>query len=87
MAKVYNDSISQCTVRGETRNALINGVITEADIVGEIGQVIEGQIPGRESDEEITIFDTVGLALQDNVTAEMIYKTAIETGMGTYFDF
>jgi len=87
MAKVYNDSKSQCTGRGETRNALINGVITEDDIVGEIGQVIEGQIPGRESDEEITIFDTVGLALQDNVTAEMIYKTAVETGMGTYFEF
>ena len=86
-AKVYNDSKSQCAVRGETRNALVKGVITEDDIMGEIGQVIEGQIPARTSDDEITIFDTVGLALQDNVTAEMIFNTAVKTGMGTYFEF
>lgn len=86
-ARIFNDSKSQCTVRGETRNALVKGVITEEDIAGEIGQVIEGQIPGRTSDDEITIFDTVGLALQDNVTAEMIFETAVKTGMGTYFEF
>lgn len=86
-ARIFNDSKSQCTVRGETRNALVKGVITEDDIIGEIGQVIEGQIKGRTLDDEVTIFDTVGLAFQDNVTAEMIFDTAVKTKMGTFFDF
>lgn len=86
-AKIVNDSISQCVSRGETRNALVKGIITERDIYAEIGQIIAGQKPGRQSDKEITIFDTTGMAIQDNVTAAMIYKAAVRKGLGVEFKF
>lgn len=86
-AKVVNDSIPQCLSRGETRNAVLSGVIKEEDIYGEIGQILSGKKKGRETAEEITIFDTTGMAIQDNVTAMKVYKLAMEKGFGSYFEF
>ena len=86
-AKVVNDSIAQCIARGETRNAIVNGVIKEEDIYGEIGAILCGKLPGRENDDEITIFDTTGMAIQDNVTAVRVYQAALEKGLGQYFEF
>lgn len=86
-AKVVNDSIMQCTTRGETRNALVAGVIKEGDIYGEIGQLLAGEKPLRESDDEITIFDTTGMGIQDNVTAVKVYEIAKAKGLGDYFEF
>ena len=86
-AKIVNDSIAQCISRGETRNALIAGVIKESDIYAEIGQLLAEEKPLRESDEEITIFDTTGMGIQDNVTAVKVYETAKEKGFGSYFEF
>ena len=86
-AKVVNDSINLCTKNGETHHAVEEGVITVDDIHAEIGEIILGKKPGRENDEEITIFDTVGMAIQDNVTAAAIYKGALEKGLGESYDF
>ena len=86
-AKVVNDSISQCISRGETRNALISGYIKESDIYAEIGELITGKKPGRTSDDEITIFDTTGMAVQDNTTAMIVYQSAIDKNLGTWFSF
>ena len=46
-----------------------------------------GKKSGRDNDEEITIFDTTGMGIQDNTTAEAIYKVALEKGMGNWFEF
>ncbi|SHJ20462.1 ornithine cyclodeaminase family protein [Lutispora thermophila] len=86
-AKIVNDSIAQCISRGETRNAIIAGVIKESDIYGEIGQLLAGEKPLRENDDEITIFDTTGMGIQDNVTAVMVYELAKRKGLGEYFEF
>ena len=86
-AKVVNDNIAQCTSRGETRNAVIAGIIKEEDIYAEIGEILTGKKPGRTDDAEITIFDTTGMAIQDNVTAMNVYLTAKEKGIGQYFEF
>lgn len=86
-AKIVNDSIAQCISRGETRNAIISGVIKETDIYAEIGQLLAGEKPLRESDDEITIFDTTGMGIQDNVTAVMVYEMAKKKGLGEYFEF
>lgn len=85
--KVICDSISQCLERGETRNAVIKGVITEEQIYAEIGEVLLGTKPGRESDDEITVFDTTGMGVQDNVTAVKVYETAKAKGYGQTFEF
>mgnify|MGYP003300787625 CR=1 FL=1 len=50
------------------------GLITENDISGTLGAVINGIIPGRESDDEIIVFESVGIAAQDLVTSAMIYE-------------
>jgi len=86
-AKIVNDSIAQCVSRGETRNALMAGVMTESDIHGEIGQLLAGEKALRECENEITIFDTTGMGIQDNVTAVMVYERALQKGLGSGFQF
>lgn len=86
-AKVVNDSIDLCVKNGETHNAVKAGIIRPQDIHAEIGEIILGKRPGRESKDEVTIFDTVGMAIQDNVTAAMLYKGALEKGLGTRYAF
>jgi ornithine cyclodeaminase/alanine dehydrogenase len=58
------------------------GAITEAHIHGELGQVITGEVAGRTSDEQITLFKSVGLAIQDVATAARVYALAQEKGVG-----
>ncbi len=54
---------------------------------GSLGDVVVGRLPARESAEEITLFKSVGLAIQDVSTALHVYKQAVETGAGTDFEF
>jgi alanine dehydrogenase len=86
-AKIVVDSIAQCTEKGETWHPLNKNIIVKDDIHAEIGEVLLGRKPGRESDEEITIFDSTGMAIQDNTTASKIYHNAIESNVGTFFQF
>ena len=58
------------------------GIVSKEDFKGELGQVILGEISGREDDEEITLFKTVGVAVLDVVTAYNIYNKAIENNIG-----
>lgn len=50
---------------------------------GELGEVILGKSKGRTSDQEITLFKSVGLALQDVSTALLVYKKAVQQNKGT----
>ncbi|WP_332700773.1 ornithine cyclodeaminase family protein [Devosia sp.] len=86
-AKIVVDSAAQCTEKGETWHALNGGVIAYDDVHAEIGEILLGRKPGRESEEEITIFDSTGMAVQDNTTASRIYENALEKNVGTFFDF
>jgi ornithine cyclodeaminase/alanine dehydrogenase len=86
-AKIFVDSLSQCTEKGETWHPLNKSIITKDDIHGEIGEVLLGRKPGRESDNEITIFDSTGMAIQDNTTANKIYQNAIANNVGAFFEF
>ncbi|MGS5087600.1 ornithine cyclodeaminase family protein [Hydrogenophaga sp. A37] len=86
-AKIVNDSTAQCIEKGETWHPLNQNIITQADIHAEIGEILLGQKPGRETDHEITIFDSTGMAIQDNTTAAKIYRNAIASHTGTTFEF
>jgi len=86
-AKVVVDSIAQCVEKGEAQHAIAMGIITPQDIHAEIGEILLGRKSGRESDEEITIFDSTGMAIQDNTTAAKIFRNAVENRVGTYFEF
>lgn len=87
VAKVVDDSIDAASKNGETHHALEDGVIKKEDIYAEIGEIILGKKPGRVNDEEITLFDTVGMAIQDNVMAAELYRNAVEKGIGSKIDF
>jgi alanine dehydrogenase len=86
-AKVVTDSSKLCLDSGETRNAVKAGVLKLQDIHAEIGEILLGKKPARENQDELTIFDTVGMAIQDIVTAAMLYQSALEKGLGTYYEF
>jgi alanine dehydrogenase len=61
---------------------LREGLITEDDVAGEIGKVIVGELSGRESDDQITVFDSTGIALQDSATVPLEYERAVAAGVG-----
>jgi len=61
---VVADSISQCIERGEIYQALKSNAITEAGLV-ELGSIIAGDATGRESDDQVTVADLTGVAVQD----------------------
>ena len=81
-ARIFVDDIRQCRTDGEINVPLSEGLITEADIAGEIGEVITGRKPGRTSDDEITLFDSTGIALQDSATVPLEYERALAAGVG-----
>ena len=86
-AKVVVDSTLQCVEKGEMQHPVAKGIMTAKDIHAEIGEILLGRKPGRESDDEITIFDSTGMAIQDNTTAATIYRNALDKQIGTFFEF
>lgn len=68
---VVADSISQCLERGEIHQALKCNAITETDLV-ELGSIIAGDATGRKSDDQITVADLTGVAVQDIQIAKSV---------------
>jgi alanine dehydrogenase len=81
-ARIFVDDIRQCRTDGEINVPLSEGLIRESDIAGEIGEVITGKKKGRTSDEDITLFDSTGIALQDSATVPLEYERAVAAGVG-----
>jgi len=81
-ARIFVDDIRQCRTDGEINVPLREGLIGEKDIAGEIGEVITGRKAGRTSDQEITLFDSTGIALQDSATVPLEYERALAAGVG-----
>jgi alanine dehydrogenase len=81
-ARIFVDDIRQCRADGEINVALREGLISEADVAGEIGKVIIGEVEGRQSDDQVTVFDSTGIALQDAATVPLEYERALAAGVG-----
>jgi ornithine cyclodeaminase/alanine dehydrogenase-like protein (mu-crystallin family) len=69
------------------RDALESGAIGPDHIRGEIGEVLIGAAPGRSSREELTVFRSLGIAVEDLAAAEYVVRRARETGAGTEVPF
>ncbi len=82
--KIVCDSVKQCAQLGELHHAIENGAVDEKDVHGELGEVLLGAKPGRESDDEITICDLTGLAVQDVVTSQLVYERALKRNIGSF---
>ena len=68
---VVTDSISQCLERGEIHQAINSNAIAETDLV-ELGSIIAGDVAGRTSDDQITVADLTGVAVQDIQIAKSV---------------
>lgn len=60
-----------------------DGAVTDDDIIGEIGELLIGKMQGRIDEHDITLFKSLGIAVQDAVVAEYLYRRATEAGVGT----
>ncbi len=71
-ARVVADSVSQCVTRGELHHAVARGLVAEADVV-ELGAVIAGDAIGRAREDQITVADLTGVAVQDIKIAQAVF--------------
>ncbi len=76
-AKVVCDQVSACLAEaGDLIIPINEGAITKEHIHAELGEIVSGKKAGRESESEITVFKSVGLAIQDAATAKLVYDKA-----------
>jgi ornithine cyclodeaminase/alanine dehydrogenase len=85
-SKIVCDILEQCAVMGDLHHALDAGLVTRSNVYAELGEIVAGQKTGRESQEEITIFDSTGIALQDVAAAAFVYEKAQRKGSGVRLD-
>ncbi|KIC41561.1 ornithine cyclodeaminase [Ruegeria sp. ANG-R] len=85
-ATVFTDEVAQSITLGECQHVVAEGSKTEADI-RQIGEVINGTHPGRQTDEEVTLFDGTGVGLQDLAVAGAVVDLAVERGIAIEVDF
>ncbi len=89
-AKIVVDDLEQAMHGGEINVAVAKGLLKKEDIYATLGEVVAGMKKGRESDDEITIFDSTGLAIQDIAVADLVFRKAKEMDVGLeikLFDF
>ncbi|WP_222915973.1 ornithine cyclodeaminase family protein [Natrinema sp. SYSU A 869] len=84
-ARIVIDDHEQCTHSGEINVPYGEGILTDADIHGEIGELVVGATDGRTEETGITVFDSTGLAIQDVAAARVVYETARENDAGYGF--
>jgi ornithine cyclodeaminase/alanine dehydrogenase len=77
----------QSATIGELHHAIDEKKLTIAGIHAELGMIVAGKKPGRECQNEIIIFDSTGMALQDAAAASIVYEKALARQMGTLFSF
>ena len=83
-AKIVVDSLKSCLAEaGDLIIPLNKNIISKLDLHGELGQIVNGHIPARESEDEITFFKSVGVAVQDAAAAAEVLKVAETQGLGT----
>lgn len=85
--KLVVDLVEQCATIGELHHALDEGFVTRADVHAELGEIIAGKKTGRTSSEEVIIFDSTGMALQDVAAASIVYEKAVKDDKGTKVNF
>jgi ornithine cyclodeaminase len=72
---------------GDLLLAVAEGAVTPQHIRAELGEVLEGIAPGRSDDRELTVFESLGLAVEDLAAAEYLEQRARESSTGTEVEF
>ena len=82
-SRLVVDNLEQAATIGELHHALALGLVTRAFVHAELGEILAGTKPGRTSDDEITIFDSTGTAVQDVAAATVVYERGCREGRAT----
>jgi alanine dehydrogenase len=86
-AKVVADSLEQSCSIGDVHHAIAKGLMRKEDVYAELCEIVAGQKTGRVADDEIIVFDSTGVAVEDAVAATAVYERALANHIGTDFDF
>ena len=80
--KTVADIVEQCASIGELHHAIASDLMTKQQVHAELGDVVSGTKPGRTSPDEIIVFDSTGMALQDVIAAATVFTKAVDNGVG-----
>ena len=80
--KIVVDDATQAIHSGEVNVPISEGTLRPDEIYAQIGEIVAGKVLGRTNKDEITIFDSTGLAIQDVATGRIVYETALKSSKG-----
>jgi alanine dehydrogenase len=83
---IVTDVTEQCAAIGDLHHAIASGHLTRESVHGELGEIVAGKKPGRTSPDEIIVFDSTGMALQDVAAAATVYEKALAASRGLTLD-
>jgi ornithine cyclodeaminase/alanine dehydrogenase-like protein (mu-crystallin family) len=86
-ARVVADSVEQVCVIGDTHHAIAAGLMRKENIYADLSEIVVGRKPGRLGDDEITIFDSTGVAIEDAAAATLVYEKVCAAKITNSFDF
>jgi ornithine cyclodeaminase/alanine dehydrogenase len=86
-AKVVADNLEQVCAIGDTHHAIAAGLMCKEDIYADLAEIVTGQKTGRTGDDEITIFDSTGVAIEDAAAATLVYEKACTAKIMNSFEF
>ena len=87
-ARLYTDRRESCLAEaGDFLLARAEGAIGDAHLLGELGEVLLGRVPGRTSSGDITLYESLGIAIEDLASAHFIHRRALETGAGAWLEW
>ncbi len=87
-ARLYTDCRESCLREaGDFLIARDEGAISDAHLLGELGEVLLRTVPGRLSRDDITVYESLGVAVEDLAAAHAIHRRALETGAGTWLEW
>ena len=63
------------------------GAISDAHLLGELGAVLNGKVQGRLSNQDVTVYESLGIAIEDLAAAHAVHQRALATGKGAWFEW
>jgi len=82
-AVVVVDEMHQAVSGGEINVPIANAEFSKQDIAATLSDLVTGKVIGRSSDEQITVFDSTGLAIEDIAVASLVYLAALNSSTGS----
>jgi len=87
-ARFFTDCRTSCVNEsGDFLLARAEGAVPEAHLLGEVGAVFRGELAGRTSDADVTVFESLGVAVEDLAAAHFIHRRARDTGAGAWIEW